>query len=103
MLHCVTYMGVRMKISVLQWDDINLEHIIANHGLSPKEVEDVCFGPHYACPAKYKRKAIYGQTASGKYIMVILEQLYDSVYRVVTARNLKTSEKRKYRIIMGQR
>jgi len=97
------YIDERMKISGLQWDDINLEHIIAKHVLSPKEVEDVCFGTHYACPAKYNRKAIYGQAASGKYLMVIVERLYGSVYRVVTARGMKISENRKYRMIMRQR
>ena len=102
MLHCVTNIGVRMRISGLQWDDINLEHIIAKHGLSPNEVEDICFGPHYACPAKYNRKAIYGQTTSGKYVVVILERLYGSIYRPVTARGMKRDEQRKYRMIMGQ-
>jgi uncharacterized DUF497 family protein len=89
-----------MKISGLEWDDINLEHIIGKHGIGPKEVEDVCFGPHYACPAKYNRKVLYGQTTSGKYLMVILERLYGSVYRTITARNMTQNEKRKYNIIM---
>jgi uncharacterized DUF497 family protein len=91
-----------MKISDLEWDDKNLEHIIGRHGISPKEVEDVCFGPHYACSAKYRRKAIYGQSSSGKYIMVILEQLYVSVFRPITARGMKNSEKRKYQTIIGE-
>jgi len=91
-----------MKISSLQWDDINLEHIIAKHGFSPKEVEDVCFGPHYAFPAKYSRKAIFGKATSGKYIMVVLKRLYNSVYRPITARGMKKNEIRKYRMIMGQ-
>lgn len=90
-----------MRISGLQWDDANLEHVAGRHGLRVTEVEDVCFGPHYACTAKYRRKAVYGQTTSGKYLMVILERLYDSVFRVVTARGMTTSEKRKYRMIMG--
>ena len=94
-------MVARMKISSLQWDDINLEHICGRHGLNPTEVEDVCFGPHYVYPAKYNRKAVYGQTASGKYVLVILERLNGSVYRVVTARGMKRSEQRKYRTIMG--
>jgi uncharacterized DUF497 family protein len=92
----------RMKISGLAWDDVNLEHIISKHGISPGEVEDVCFGPHYACPAKFNRKAIYGQAVSGKYLMVILELLYDSIFRPVTARGMKQNERRKYRIIMGE-
>lgn len=91
-----------MKINGLQWDDINIEHIMANHGLSPKEVEDVCFGAHYAIPAKYKRKAVYGRTAGGKYVLVILERLYNSVFRPITARGMTRGEQRKYRMIMGK-
>ena len=102
---CVTLcykIGVGMKINGLQWDDARLEKIITKHGLSPTEVEDVCFGPHYACSAKYKRKAVYGRTESGKYVMVILEQLYDSVFRLITARGMTRGEQRKYRTIMGK-
>ena len=91
-----------MKINGLQWDDVNLEHIITKHHLSPKEVADVCFGPHYACSAKYKRKAVYGRTESGKYVMVILERLYDSVFRLITARGMTRGEQRKYRMNMGK-
>jgi uncharacterized DUF497 family protein len=90
-----------MRISSLGWDDVNLEHITSK-GISPKEVEDVCFSSHYACPAKYNRKAIYGQTTSGKYLMVILERLYGSIYRPVTSRGMKRDEKRKYLGIMGR-
>jgi len=92
-----------MKISSLQWDDINVEHIMGRHGLRPEEVEDVCFGPHVAYPAKYHRKVIYGKTSGGKYLMLILERLYGTVFRPITGRGMKRDELRKYRTIMGQR
>jgi len=91
-----------MKINGLQWDDVNLEHIITKHHLSPKEVADVCFGSHYEMPARNRRKAVYGQATSGKYIVVILERLYDNVYRPITAFGMKRNEIRKYRMNMGQ-
>jgi len=89
-----------MNINGLEWDDINIEHIIGKHGLSTKEIEDVCFEEHYIFSAKYNRKAVYGQTSSGKYIMVILERIRDSVYRPITARGMTRSEKRRYIEIM---
>ena len=89
-----------MKITGLEWDDINLEHIIGEHGISPKEVEDICFGPHYTFTAKYKRKAVYGQAESGRYLLVILERLYANIYRPLTARNMTQSERGKYNEIM---
>jgi len=91
-----------MKISGLEWDDINLEHIIGKHNISPQEIMDICFGPHYACTVKYKRKAVYGQATSGRYLMVVLKRLYDNVFRPITARGMKKEEKRKYHSIMGQ-
>jgi uncharacterized DUF497 family protein len=89
-----------MKITGLEWDDINLEHIIGKHRITPTEIEDVCFGTHYACSAKYKRKAIYGQASGGRYLLVIVEGLNKNVYRPITARNMTLSERRKYNEIM---
>ena len=85
-----------MRIVRLEWDDFNIEHIIGKHWITPEEIEDVCFGVHYACTAKYKRKAIYGQASSGKYILVIVVRIYGSVFRPITARNMTVSERRKY-------
>jgi uncharacterized DUF497 family protein len=89
-----------VKISGLEWDDRNLEHIIGKHHITPIEIEDICFGKHYACSAKYKSKAIYGQASSGRYLLVILEQLYKNVYKPITARNMTLSERRRYIEIM---
>jgi uncharacterized DUF497 family protein len=89
-----------MKINRLEWDDQNLEHIISRHGISQKEVEDVCFGIHYACSAKYKRYAVYGQASSGRYLLVILERLCQNNFKPITARNMKQNERRKYNEII---
>jgi len=90
-----------MKITGLEWDDINLEHIIGKHRITSTEIEDIWFGVHYAFTAKYKRKAIYGQASSGRYLLVIVERLYKNIYRPITARNMTLSERRKYNMIMG--
>ena len=91
-----------MRIYRLHWDEINIEHIIGEHNLSPEEVEDVCFGLHYAIRARNRRQAVYGQTGGGKYIVVILERLYGSCYRPITAFGMNRKEQRKYKSIMGQ-
>ncbi len=85
-----------MRISGLQWDDENIEHI-NKHGITPSEVEDVCFGPHINYPARYGRYLVYGKTYHGKYIRVILERLYKVMFRPKTAYPMTESEKRKYR------
>ena len=85
-----------MIISGLEWDDNNLEHIIEKHSITPEEVEDICFGQHYAFTVKYKRKALFGQAMSGKYLMVVLERLSNNIFRPITARNMTPDERRKY-------
>lgn len=48
-----------MKISDLQWDDGNVEHI-ARHNVNPEEVEDVCFGVHIAAKEEGGRYILIG-------------------------------------------
>ena len=53
-----------MKIGELDWDDNNIEHI-ARHGVTPQEVEDVCFGFHIYVREGGQRYIISGQSAGG--------------------------------------
>ena len=86
-----------MNIAGLQWDDINTEHIWGKHRITPKGVEDVCYEEHIAFPAKNRRYVLYGQAVNGRYLMVVVEPLYDSVFRPITAREMTVSEKKNYR------
>jgi hypothetical protein len=85
-----------MKICGLQWDDENIEHI-CKHGITPSEVEDVCFGPHVANRARYGRYLVYGKSYHGKYIRVVLKRLYGIMFRPKTAYSMTESEKKNYR------
>ena len=85
-----------MKISRLEWDDVNIEHI-ATHGITPTEVEDVCFGTHIAYRGKYARNILYGQADNGKYIIVVLMHLYETVFRTITAHEMSENKKHAYR------
>lgn len=85
-----------MKIGGLQWDDENIEHI-GKHGVTPSEVEDVCFGPHVANRARYGRYLVYGKSYHGKYIRVVLKRLYGIMFRPKTAYAMTESEKKNYR------
>lgn len=83
------------------WDDANLEHI-EDHNVTQEEVEDAVldtnrlpFNAHRG-PNGQPRVGVIGQTASGRYLVVILEQR-NSQIRVVTARDADTSEKRRLR------
>jgi uncharacterized DUF497 family protein len=90
-----------LKIQALHWDDANTEHV-ARHGLSPADIEDVCYGEHLAFKGKYRRLILYGKTKGGEMIMVVLERIYDQVFRLITARSMTGNEKHSYRKKTGE-
>jgi len=90
-----------VKIESLHWDDANIEHI-ARHGLSPADIEDVCFSKHISFRGRERRYILYGKTESGVMIMVVLEQLYGQVFRPITARAMSEREKHSYRKKAGE-
>jgi len=73
-----------MIINDLLWDDKNVEHIAA-HGVSPAEVEDICFWNNYCKKEECSRYLLRGQTAEGRYIMVVVESLGMGIFRPITA------------------
>jgi uncharacterized protein len=86
-----------MRITRLVWDDYRIEHI-AEHDVEPDEVWEVCEDPwHLAHRQGRNRYRLYGQTATGRYLFIILEQVEGSVYKPITARDMTTGEKQGYR------
>ena len=83
-----------MRIKRLKWDKRNILHI-AHHGITVKDVEDVCSGKHIARKAK-DRYLIYGEIEAGRHIFIALEKTGDS-FRPITARDMGESEKRIYK------
>jgi len=88
---------MQMKIFSLEWNDGDVAHI-ADHGINPAEVEDICFNQHISIRGRFGRYVIYGQSSAGRYIKLILEKLYDHIYRPVTALDMTESEKHNYKI-----
>lgn len=86
-----------LVIRELLWDDWNEEHI-GNHHVSRSEVEEVCFGDPWVLRAKGKdKRATYGQTQGGRYLLVVLGQRGGGMFYPVTARDMTESERRGYR------
>ena len=85
-----------MKISDLQWDDQNVEHI-ARHNVNPKEVEDVCFGVHISAKEEGTRYILSGQSAGGRYLNVVVERVDRGLFRPITAFEMSEVYKRRYR------
>jgi len=86
-----------MLINNLEWDDYRIEHI-AQHQVDPDEVWEVCEDSwHLAHREGRNRYRLYGQTAAGRYLFVVLEHVEGAVYKPITAREMTRNEKRNYR------
>ena len=85
-----------MIISELEWDDENIEHI-AQHGVNPKEVEEVCSGLHLSERERAQRYILSGQSASGRYLNVVIERIGKGLFRPITAFEMSENYKRRYR------
>ena len=86
-----------MLITSLEWDDYRVEHV-ARHGVEPHEVWEICEDPlHWAHREGRDRYRVYGRTADGRYLFVVLTQAEGTVFRPITARDMTDGEKRNYR------
>jgi len=88
-----------MKIYEFIWPADRVAHI-AQHGVRPEEVEDVCFGRALvqrtksagANPVYY----VLGQTAAGRYLFCVVIQFPDGKGFPVTARPMTQKEQRRF-------
>ena len=85
-----------MNIGQLEWDDENIQHI-ARHNVNPEEVEDVSFGVHLSRRENDRRYVLSGQTAAGRYLVVVVEEVGKGLFRPITAFEMSESYKRRYR------
>jgi hypothetical protein len=88
-----------MKINELLWPKDRGDHI-ARHGITPKEVEEVCFRGSFVQRAKSQgQNPVYyvlGKTAAGKYLFCVVIQFLGGKRFPVTARPMTDNEKRRY-------
>ncbi len=90
-----------MIINELQWDDGNVEHI-AQHGVNPQEVEDVCFSFHIYVRESSQRYIISGQSTNGRYLNVVIERVSKGVFRPITAFEMSENYKHRYKKRLGR-
>jgi len=83
-------------ISAFEWDDGNVDHT-ARHGFTPEEVEEVFVGDHKVRRTGQQRYIALGETLDGRLALVVFRRLPGGVVRVITARDMDSSERRLYR------
>ena len=81
----------------LAWSDDNEAHI-AKHNVEPSEVEEVVnTRPQWEHAGAEESILVYGQTAAGRYLLVVLSESADGRWYVATSRDLTTTEMRTFR------
>jgi len=88
-----------MRIHELIWPEDRINHI-AQHDVTPEEVEEVCFGKAFVQRAKSEgRNPLYyvlGQTEAGRYLFCVVIRFPDGRGYPVTARPMTDKERRRY-------
>ena len=93
-----------LYIESLEIDDHILDKIESKHGVSFEEVEEACLSEaHHVRRSKEGLYKLFGQTAAGRYILVVLVNLGRGVWKIVTAREMTDSERRLYSKSLGGR
>ena len=85
-----------MIISGFEWDDDNISHI-ERHEFTPDEVEEVFAGEYKVRRAREKRYIALGETLDGRLAFVVFRRLSGGLVRVITARDMETTERRLFR------
>ena len=89
-----------MRVHELIWPQDRIDHI-ARHGVTPEEVEEVCFGWPLVQRGKSEGENpvyyVLGQTEAGRYLLCVIIQFPDGKGYPVTARLMTPKEKRGYR------
>lgn len=91
-----------LRIEYLEIDDHILDKIESRHGVSFKEVEETCLSEErHVRRGKEGLYKVFGRTASGRYLLVVLVNQGKGIWKIATARDMNDSEKRLYKIAVG--
>ncbi len=86
-----------MEIREFEWDDNNIEHI-AEHGVSPDEVEDVAFdNDPWIRKGRKGTRYMLGYTIAGRYLFVVYNLKGKGIARVITSMDMDKKTRRLYK------
>lgn len=93
-----------LHIESLEIDDHILEKIELKHNVKFEEVEETCLSEkRHVRRGQEGLYKLFGQTAAGRYILVILVNKGTGNWKVVTARQMTGNERRLYKKTIGGR
>lgn len=71
---------------------------IARHQVAPHEVEEVLYGrPRYVAAGRAGTQLVFGATAAGRLLLVVIAEALDGGVAIVTARPMTDTENRTFR------
>jgi len=82
-------------IRYLLWNEWNLDHI-AEHNVSPREVEEICYADPFVTIARNRTLRIIGQAYSGRFLAIFLAPRGRGGYFVITAREATDAERKNF-------
>lgn len=86
-----------MQIVSLNWDEETAKHIWTKHRVTLQEAKQVVFSRAKTIfRSRDKRYLLLGQTDAGRYLLVVVENLYKGVCDLVTAREMTKKERQRY-------
>lgn len=93
-----------LRIEALEIDYHILDKIESKHGVAFWEVEDAClYSKRHVRRGREGLYKLFGQTDSGRYLLVVLVNQERGRWKVVTARDMTNTERRLYLQATGGR
>ncbi|MDD5288734.1 MAG: BrnT family toxin, partial [Dehalococcoidales bacterium] len=78
-------------------DEHILDKIESKHGITFQEAEEACLsGARHIRKSRDELYKVFSQTNAGRYILVVLVNRNEGVWKIVTARDMTDSERQLY-------
>lgn len=91
-----------LRIEALEIDDHILEKIESKHGLSFQEIEEGCYADTlHVRRGREELYKLFSRTLAGRYILVVLVNHGQGVWKIVTARDMSENERRLFTRLKG--
>jgi uncharacterized DUF497 family protein len=91
------YIVVHWANGEILWTDESVDHI-AKHNVTPDEVEEVLYGrPRLPLQGRDDTRLEFGQTYSGRYLLVVTARSGRDQRYIVTARDMTDGERQQFR------
>ena len=87
-------LGIRKII----WNEEAELHIWVRHHMTPEEVEEAAYASGLVVRGRGQAVyEVYGKTEAGRYLLIIIRVLRKNLAEVITARDMSSAERRRYK------